>query len=491
VLHLIGDGLVAFEPTSGDARLVPDLATAIPTPTDGGLTYTFQLRPGIRYSNGEVVAPADFRRAFERGWPFDPDDHQYLYDGLLGAKACESHPRKCDLSEGIVADESSGTITFHLVAPDPEFVYKLTIPFAYPVPPSVPDHEQAAAGAPGTGPYMLEAPMTDEGLTLVRNPHFSLWSQAARPNGYVDRIEWPFGVKPKEQVEAVAAGEADLAADPADSGRLEELFVSVPAQVHTSPGAWTFFAVLNTRAPPFNDVDVRRAMNLAIDRERIVQLFGGEAAALATCQQLPPNFPGYKPYCPFTLNPAPGGKGSWSAPDMEKALRLVRRSGTAGAQVLVKLPLFHLSHASWGLVGDYMIELLDELGYVGSVKQVDTDHLYSPDLEFQMAVDAWIMDYPAASNFFTYRFTCDVSYPPSPGFCDPQIDTMIDRATKMQIDDPAAAGGLWAKIDRKIVDQAPYVWLVNPIAVQFVSERVGNYQYSQQWGVLLDQLWVR
>jgi YVTN family beta-propeller protein len=491
VLHLIGDGLVAFEPTSRDARLVPDLATAIPSATDGGLTYTFRLRRGIRYSNGEVVAPADFLRAFERGWPLDPDGHQYLFSGLVGADACQSDPGTCDLSEGIVTDESSGAITFHLVAPDPEFVYKLTIPFAYPVPPSVPNEERRRRGTPGTGPYMLEAPMTDEGLTLVRNPHFRVWAPAARPDGYVDRIEWPFGVKPKEQVEAVAAGEADLAADPADSGRLEELFVTVPAQVHTSPGAWTFFAVLDTRAPPFNDVAVRRAMNLAIDRERIVQLFGGEAAARATCQQLPPNFPGYEPYCPYTLNPAPEGKGSWSAPDMEKALRLVRRSGTAGAQVLVKLPPFHLSQASWGLVGDYMIELLDELGYVGSVKQVDTDHLYSRKLEFDMAVDAWIMDYPAASNFFTYRFTCDTSYPPSPGFCDPRIDAMIDRATQMQIDDPVAAGHLWAEIDREIVDQAPYVWLVNPIAVQFVSERVGNYQYSQQWGSLLDQMWVR
>jgi len=68
---------------------------------------------------------------------------------------------------------------------------------------------------------------------------------------------------------------------------------------------------------------------------------------------------------------------------------------------------------------------------------------------------------------------------------------MIDRATQMQLDDPAAAGQLWAEIDRAIVDQAPYVWLVNGIAVEFVSERVGNYQYSQQWGSLLDQMWVR
>ena len=487
-LHLTSDGLVAFEPTGGDPSLVPDLATTIPTPTDGGLTYTFLLRPGIRYSSGEVVAPADFLRAFERGWAFDAIDYMDLYGGLVGAEACGSYPRTCDLSEGIVTDDASGTITFHLVTPDPEFVYKLTIPFALPVPSSVPDEEQVAAGVPGTGPYMLEAPMTDEGVTLVRNPNFRVWSAAARPDGYVDRIEWHFGVEPEAQIEAVAGGQADLAFDPAGAPeQLEDLFVRSPAQVHTSPFPGTWFAVLNTQVPPFDNVDVRRAMNLALDRDRIVQIFGGESAARPTCQQLPPNYPGYEPYCPYTLNPGPGGEGSWSGPDMQEALRLVHRSGTAGARVEVKLhPYLPVP------LGDYIVRLLDKLGYVGRVEQVDTPaHFYSPDLEFQVATDVWASDYPAASNFITNRFTCDTSYPPSSGFCDPRIDAMIDRATQLQLDDPAAAGALWAKIDRAIVDQAPYVWLMNPIAVEFVSERVGNYQYSQQWGSLLDQLWVR
>jgi len=490
VLHLIGDGLVAFEPTGGDP--VPNLATAIPTATDRGLTYTFQLRRGIRYSNGEVVAPADFRRAFERGWPLNPGAHEDLYDGLVGGEACVNEPRTCDLSEGIVTDHAGGTITFHLVAPDPEFVYKLTIPFAYPVPPSVPDKKRTVAGVPGTGPYTLEAPMTDRGLTLVRNPSFREWSSAARPNGYVDRIEWAFGMRPKAQVEAVAGGEADLAFDADASERLGDLFVRFPAQVHTSPEAGTYFAVLDTRVPPFDDDAVRRAMNLAIDRDRIVEIFGGEAAARATCQQLPPNFPGYATYCPYTLNPGPGGEGSWTGPDMEQAQRLVRRSGTAGTRISVKLHPTLWPDAQLDLLRDYMIELLDELGYVGSVEQVGTfNEFYSRDLEFQMALDAWFSDYPAASNFITNRFTCDTSYTPSAGFCDPRIDVMIDRATQMQLDDPAAAGPLWAKVDRAIVDQAPYVWLANSIAVEFVSERVGNYQFSQQWRSLLDQMWVR
>jgi ABC-type oligopeptide transport system substrate-binding subunit len=124
--------------------------------------------------------------------------------------------------------------------------------------------------------------------------------------------------------------------------------------------------------------------------------------------------------------------GSWWGPDLKEALRLVRRSGTAGSRVVVKLPdfFFRLSDAQVRLLGDYMKELLDELGYVGSVELVaDDGDFYSPDLEFDMVVDAWIMDYPAASNFITNRFTCDASYPPG-GFCDPHIDALIDRATQ-------------------------------------------------------------
>jgi peptide/nickel transport system substrate-binding protein len=140
-VHLLGDGLVAFEPVGGaNPTLVPDLATSIPTPTNDDRTYSFEIRSGIRYSDGEVVAPEDFRRALERGFLVDPTGGiGYLFSGLLGGKACEKRPRSCDLSQGIETDDDAGTITFHLVASDPEFLYKLTLPFAYPVPPSTPD----------------------------------------------------------------------------------------------------------------------------------------------------------------------------------------------------------------------------------------------------------------------------------------------------------------------------------------------------------------
>jgi len=496
LLHLIGDGLVAFEPIGGtNTRFVPDLATSIPTPTDGGRTYSFELREGIRYSNGELVAPADFRRAIERGFGIDWNQgaHRALYGGLEGGEACGSEPATCDLSQGIVTDEVNGTITFHLVAPDPEFPYKLTLPFAYPVPASTPPEHRRRAGVPGTGPYMLESAMTAEGLTLVRNPNFRVWSQAGQPDGYVDRIEWTLGVEPQDQVEAVIAGDADVAVEAWDSGSFEDLSVRFPAQVHTGPATSVWFVVLNTEVPPFDNVDVRRAMNFAVDRDRVAQIFGA-FSPLPACQQLPPNLLGYEPYCPYTMDPGPGGDGVWTAPDLDEAQRLVRRSGTAGMQVE-----FEFDRDTWRLgpeLGEYMIELLEDLGYQASVRPASSVEFYSAANEFQMALVGLLIDYPAPSSMFMQVLTCEASLPPHglSGFCDPEIDAMIDRALEVQAEDPAGSGALWAEIDRAIADQAPYLWLANPSYVSFVSERVGNYQRSTQWAGntgLLNQLWVR
>jgi YVTN family beta-propeller protein len=489
ILHLIGDGLLAFELLGGTTpRLVPDLALSIPQPTDGGRTYIFQLRSGIHYSNGEVVAPSDFRYALERGFALNRAAHRSLFIGLVGGDACADDPRTCNLERGVVADDGSGTVTFHLVHADPDFPSKLTMPFAYPAPPSVPASWQGRAGVPGTGPYMLEGPLTKHGITLVRNPEFEVWSQAAQPGGYVDRIEMTFGVPPKTQVEAVEEGTADLAMDAAASGSLDELLVRSPAQIHSSAQSITIFAVLNGEVPPFDELDARRAVNLAIDRDRVVEIFGGEEAAVPTCQQIPPNFPGYRRYCPYTADPDPSG--AWTGPDLEEAKRLVRRSGTVGTRVL-----FEYIGAWWdpqgARLGTYMVELLTELGHRASVRSVPIDEFYDPDHGFQMAFDAFGADYPSASNFISDRFNCAASWTPSPHLCDPSIDALIDRAARMPNHDPAASGELWSEIDRAIVDQAPYLWFMNLIAVEFVSERVGNYQWSTQWGGLLDQLWVR
>ena len=484
LMHLLGDGLVAFEPVGGtNPRLVPDLATSLPAPTEDGRKYRFGLRPGIRYSNGEVVVADDFRRAIERVFDLQSLGVSF-FTGLEGSGACTGDGG-CDLSRGIEADNDSRTITFHLKEADAEFLFKLTLPFAYPIPASFSGEQLGSEGFPGTGPYMVEPPMNEEGLTLVRNPHFQVWSPSAQPEGYVDRIEWTFGLDPQAQVDAVESGQADLAYDVASPDVHQDLYVRFAAQTHSSPFAATFWIALDTSAPPFDDIDVRRAINLAVDRDRVVELFGGEGAASPTCQQLPPNFPGYEPYCPYTRAPA---GGVWSAPRLEAARRIIRRSGTAEMDITFEYPPEFFPFGAQ--VADYFVELLGELGYHVRVKSVPGEELLSPGYDLkEMTLAGWYADYPAASNFFT-PFLASEIYLQLCTFCDRKLRGLIDRATELQPDDPAKADALWAEVDREMVDRAPFVWLVNQIAIELVSERLGNYQWTPS-GALLNQLWVR
>ena len=320
---------------------------------------------------------------------------------------------------------------------------------------------------------------------MVRNPYFQVWSPSAQPDGYVDRIEWTFGVAPQAQIDAVAAGDADLAFDAA-LGHSKNLRAVRGAGPYLS-GRQTLFIVLNTESPPFDNLDVRRAMNLAMDRERVVEILGG-GALLPTCQQLPPNFPGYEPYCPYTMDPGPEGKGLWTAPaigveEAERSSAVRARPGCASCSSTT--PIWPQEGASGRVPG----RSARRARIPREREARPVEDFYDPGNEFQMALahGAPTTRPPRTSSTF---FTCG-RLPPLSGFCDP-ADRCDDRArARMQLDDPVASGALWAEIDRAIVDQAPYLWLMNPNIVEFVSERVGNYQCSLQWGVLLNQLWVQ
>src|SRR5262249_47759874 len=98
---LTNDGLVAYEHVGGSdgSTLVPDLATSLPLPTDAGKTYTFEVRPGVRYSTGRPVRAEDFRRAIERLFRVGSPGTAF-YAGIVGAEAC-TKGKACDLAKGI------------------------------------------------------------------------------------------------------------------------------------------------------------------------------------------------------------------------------------------------------------------------------------------------------------------------------------------------------------------------------------------------------
>jgi YVTN family beta-propeller protein len=488
ILGLINDGLVTFQRAGGRQAATPvaDLAVSLPAPTDGGRTYAFQLRQGIKYSTGELVRASDFRRQLERALEHHIAPPEF-YGGIRGAKACAARRARCDLSSGIRVDDAAGTITFRLTVPDPNFPYKLAQPFAVPVPRGT-GSPFVRKPLPATGPYRL-AGLDGKRLRLVRNPWFR--PTAGRPAGYADEISFAFGVDRDEAIRAVEQGRADLLGTAALSGaprtQLDTIATRYPGQLHVDAQPLTFFMFLNTRVAPFNRLAARRALNYAVDRRAAVAVHRGDRFAQATCQILPPNFPGYRPYCPYTAAASAGR--AWTAPDLAQARRLVAHSHTRGmaVKVLGANTGYFAAHAR------LIRKVLDELGYKTTLRLTSIDDYFAyadnPRNRAQIGPVYFVADYPAASNFLQGLFSCEANAF-GMGFCDATSDRLMKRAQQLQAAErPSDAA--WARAERRIVDQAPVVPLTNPNAVYLTSRRVGNYQYSQHLGVLFDQLWVR
>jgi ABC-type transport system substrate-binding protein/DNA-binding SARP family transcriptional activator len=483
------DSLVTFQqsPGAGGTRLVPDLALAIPAPADSGSTYAFRLRPGIRYSDGQVLRADDFRRGIQRLFRVQSPGAS-LFSGIVGATACARHPAGCDLSRGVVTDDAARTVVFHLTAPDPDFLFNLTQDaFAAPIPPGTPDHEITSHFVPGTGPYKIAAASATR-IRFARNPFFREWSHAAQPAGNPDAIVWQTMPTVQDSVTAVEHGRADWMFGQIPRAQYQQLRLRAPSELHSSPQPGVDFAPLNTHIAPFNDVQVRRALNFAIDRRALVRLFGGPVFATVTCQPITPGLPGYRRYCPYTRHPR--ADGAYTGPDLAQARRLVAASGTAGERVDV-----------WGMTDNpsvprgvtaYFGGVLRALGYRVHLHDIPSATFTQTMRKgLQLSTDGdWAANYPDPASYVPQFFGCGGGT--SNGYyCNPALDRQMRQARLLELSHPAKAAALWASIDRQITDDAVWVPTVNQREVDLVSSRLRNYENNPVWGLLVDQSWLR
>jgi peptide/nickel transport system substrate-binding protein len=510
--QLTNDGLVGFRHAGSvqGAGIVPDLATGLPGPTDGGLTYTFHLRRGVRYSTGEAVLAGDIRRGIERTVAHVGSAGYIYYGAIVGGAACVKADDRadasgkpspdCDLRKGITTDDRTGTIIFHLRKPTPEFVYQLALTSASAVPQRTPLNLSAGSFLPATGPYMIGSytpqraatatrPARRGRLELVRNPHFHVWSPAAQPYGYPDRIDLQTGFTDEQGVAQVTNGRADMLWFGAPQADLDTLATRYPSQLHTYAGSFVNYVLLNATKPPFNNLDARRAVAYALDRRRFAAVFSQPE----TCQLVPPDFPGHSPYCPFTVGG--GSDGKWVAPDMDRARKLVRRSGTAGAKVLVVTG----RDGHFPAAARQLVKLLRTLGYDASLRPPLSfdkffDLVADPRNRFHAGLTAWGADYPAASNYPAPLAGCrhrGAGFENFTGYCDAPLDKMISAAYEQQTNDPGGASDSWAAIDKVAVDAAATIPFSTELHQDFVSRRVGNVLDHPVTGPFIAQLWVQ
>jgi YVTN family beta-propeller protein len=487
--ELAYDALVGFQQSPGAAglRLVPDLALSIPTPTDGGRVYAFRIRPGIRYSNGQLLRAEDFRHGIERLFRVSSRG-AFLYRDLVGATACRRRPRACKLTRGVATNDATGSITFHFTAPDPDFLFELTeFAFSAPAPLGTPDHEAGSRTVPGTGPYEI-ASTADSEIRFVRNPYFREWSRAAQPAGNPDAIIWRSAPTIPAAVAEVEDGRADWLFGSPPLAQFRRLELHNPTELHINPQFAVNFLPLNTHTAPFNDRRVRQALNDAINRATLVRLYGGPKFALPTCQPITPGIPGYRRYCPYTLQPR--ADGDWTAPDMARARRLVRQSGTIGQRIdlVGSRDIGFIPPGSTTYIG----RVLRALGYRVHITIIPFAQITAAMWDgFQISNDgSWIPQYPDPSSYLPSFFGCDGTN--SNGYyCNPAIDREMQRAELLEPTDPARSSALWEAVDRQLTNAAAWIPTVASREVELTSNRLRNYEYNPVWGFLADQAWVR
>ena len=263
-----------------------------------------------------------------------------------------------------------------------------------------------------------------------------------------------------------------------------------PDRMHTSATPSLFFMWMNVHEPPFDDPQVRRALNYAVDRQLVAELEGGAPLSVPACHHVASGHPGYVPECVYTRDPRAGG--IWSGPDVARARSLVERSGTTGRAVTVMVPSDKLR------VGRYLAGLLESLGYRSRVRAFSSygafhDYVADSRNGAQVGTDGWAADFPTPTDFTT-PFSCTSLMPRSSEnanlaqYCDAGFEHRIDAAVRAH---GAEADALWRSTYRYLARSAPAAPLVNRHGAVFVSERLGNYQHHPLFGVLLDQAWVR
>jgi len=489
------DGLVTYAREGGtrSEQVVPDLATALPTISADGKIYTFELRKGVKFSTGAAVTTADVVASFQRLFKVASPNAGTWYNVIVGADACLKTPASCTLDGGIVADSATGTITFHLTQPDPEFEAQLAMPFASILPAATTAKDAGTTPIPTTGPYYFANYSPTKQLVMKRNKYFHSWSKEAAPVGYPDEIDETFGLTAEAEATAVGNGQADWMYDTPPSDRLSEISSKYSSQVHVSPLTAMWYLGLNTNIAPFNNQAARQAINWAVDRAAVVKLYGGSTLASPACTILPPGFPGHADFCDYTT----GGGSSWAGADLDKAKALVQQSGTAGQAVGVVVQNDSVNKG----IGLYMVSLLNQLGYKATIKplsnNIQYNYIQNTKNHAQLSLTQWYQDYPAASDFLQVLLSCASFHPGSDssinisGYCNPGLDAQMAKADAQGVTDPKAADAAWGSIDRQYMTQSPLVPLFNPKLIDFTSARVHNYQFSDQYYMLVDQLWLK
>ena len=466
--------LVSFPEKAGAAgsQLYPQAATAFPTVSSNGKTYTFHIRPGLRFSDGTPVTAAAFQRAWERnlspkmGSPLGVNDE--TQDMVVGGVAFLNG--KTQHISGISA--KGLTLTFHLTKPNPTFIAVLGMQWFDAVKPDMPYSSTGLDVYPAAGPYYIAARDPGRSTVLKRNPYYK-GDRPANP----DEIVFTPDVNVDQSLLQVKAGQADMDIEglpPTATAGLGKQYGVNKSRFYVGATTCVNYMGLNTARPPFDNVKLRQAVNWAIDRPGQVRLLGAYAGR-RTAQLLVPGIPGYRPFNAYAIsgaNPAKAKQIGGAAIAAAPPINVVHTTSTYATQR--------------AQLAEYNLE---QIGFKINDQPTPATNYYqvieTKGTSYNLVTNGgWCADYFDPYDYLNVNFdgrklqaanNVDYTY-----FNNPAFNAELDHAASLS---GKARADAYAKLDQELMTKyAPIIPYLVATNAYFTSSRVKNWIYSSYFG---------
>ncbi|MFI0986208.1 ABC transporter substrate-binding protein [Streptomyces exfoliatus] len=440
------------EPGAKGGELTTDLAEDLGVSSNGAKTWTFTLKPGLKYEDGTPITAQDVKYNVERSFSPDlPGGPDYAARYLVGAEGYQGPAHGKHLDSVKTPDDR--TIVFELRKPFAEFPYATVLPTFAPVPKAQDKGPQYDNRPFSSGPYKIESYARDKQLVLVRNTHWNASTDTVR-KAYPDRIVVTMGLKANQiDDRLITAAGADASAVSWDKLRPESTpkvltKPDVKARLLAESTNCTEMLQMHTGRAPFDDVRVRRAVQYALDREAVLTASGGPALNDPATALMPGSlFSGGKQ--PDTLKiPLTG--------DVEKAKQLLKEAGKSSLTTSITV-----SNGDKA-VGEAIQQSLGRAGIKVTIETVDPSAFYDTIGDTKnrtdLAYTGWCPDFPSGSTFLPFVF--DGRYIKEKGNSG-NHSLFRDDATMKRMDEIAAmtdaeqANKAWQELDAQILAKAP------------------------------------
>jgi len=445
-----------IEPT-GVPKVVPDLATSDGTPSDGGRVWTYHLKSGIYFSNGQPITSYDVKYGVERTYAPALSGGLNYQKPLIADTAGYTGPFSGKQLSSIVTPNSK-TIIFHLNKPYGDWPWVVSTTSMAPVP-----EGKAPAATFGdhpitSGPYAVQSYTPGNSAILVRNKY---WNAATDPNrsGGPDKIVWELNQDPTVEAQTLIAdgpnAQNAFGADfvpPAQLAQVEN-DPSAKARLVTSPASPIEYVAVNVQSPKLKNLKVREALEYAVNRQAVVVASGGPVAAEPATTLITPGIAGREPY-----NLYPAGSGG----DPAKAKSLLAQAGVHNLTLTLATPNDPISTA----ISEAVQQAYSAAGIKVVIKSLSENAwgalvTGNSASGYDLALSSWQPDFPSAMDNIEPLFASEMigngNYNIS-RLDDPNVDALIDRAEG--IINQSAAGKIWAQADKAIMADAAVVPLV-------------------------------